>query len=448
MDEKRTFGTLLTAVPLSDDDLLAIGQPEVYNPVTGKNGDTRRVKVSQFRESMLGDLPEKIAELLAFKADDFVAIGEKINRLTNAINSLKPHAFIGSEPIIFASAKRKLTVRGGTRIDFGSEVFFPHEDVELNLQSVLDTGNLSNGKDYYLHLIHGGANLDVVASLSKTAPNGVSPGESIVLGGCHTLCANAGTNMTYVGGDVTKQHPLNGYIANDILPQSVWCLNHRPYSEPEGMVYIPSLDFWCDIYLTSGVGANTKSVYQGAITRNRQYIDFVEDMFCAKKELLDDGEFAAAMLGSNEGTAVNGLSEAAATDGGAGGRVDTNDRRMISIYGIEEGCWSLTQLLRTTSAAGRFGQIYMQLTTEPTYGLQPSTGGDVYGPYDQSGGDGNFTSQKGKVWGIVGAVQAGGCWMYPVGNGSRARFANISRSHAGPSITARGRSKPMRFASL
>jgi hypothetical protein len=205
------------------------------------------------------------------------------------------------------------------------------------------------------------------------------------------------------------------------------------------MVYIPALDFWCDIYLQSGSGANTKSAYQGAITRSRQYVDFVEDQFCVNKELLDDGEFAAAMLGSNEQTAVNGASETAATSGGAGGRKDTANRRMISIYGVEEGCGSLWQWLRTTSAGGLQGTIIGQLETTPTYGdiVMSRAGGS--GPYGQAGGKGSF-------WGLAGALLAGGYWHIASDCGSRSRTASHARSVANANIGGRGRCRPKRFS--
>jgi len=264
---------------------------------------------------------------------------------------------IGNVPYLEASDKRKITIKAGTQIKLGTGVgledFFPKEDVLLSVGSLLDTGTLSNGKDYYYFLYRtAGGGIAIIESLNKDAPQGLNLTQVKQIGGLHTLCNAAGNNMTYEEGGETKTHPLNGFGTSDVLPHSVWCLNHRPFSEPEGMVYISSLDFWCDIYLPSGSGNNTKSVYQGAITHNRQYVDCVEDMFCVKKELLDDAEFSAAMLGSNEQTAVAGANEAGATSGGAGGRLDTAGRRMISIYGIEEGCGSIWQWLKTTSAGG------------------------------------------------------------------------------------------------
>jgi len=236
--------------------------------------------------------------------------------------SISSHA--QSTPYLVASDKRNLVLKAGTKIDLAGGTFFPKEDVLLSVGSLLDTGTLSNGKDYYYFLYRTeGGGIAIIESLNKEAPQGLNFTQVKQIGGLHTLCNAVGNNMTYEEGGVTKNHPLNGFGTSDVLPHSVWCLNHRPFNEPEGMVYIPSLDIWVDIYLQSGSGANTKSVYQGAITRSRQYVDFVEDQFCVRKELLDDGEFAAAMLGSNEQTTVAGANEAGATTNGAGGRVDT-----------------------------------------------------------------------------------------------------------------------------
>jgi hypothetical protein len=238
---------------------------------------------------------------------------------------------------LISSDKRKIKIKAGTslvlKFNGKRRGFYTDVDMELNIEALLDTGALQNGKDYYIFLCaeQEGDGVVIAVSLSKTNPQGYTADQVMLIGGFHTLCVNAGTGMTYTFGGGTLDHPLNGYVAGDILPQSVWCLNHRSFSEPEGMVYIPTLDFWCDIYLQSGSGMNTKSAYQGNITRLRQYVDFVEDQFCVRKELLDDGEFAAAMLGSNEQTAVSGASEAGAATGGAGGRKDTANRRMISI---------------------------------------------------------------------------------------------------------------------
>jgi hypothetical protein len=337
-----------------------------------------------------------------------------------------------NEPYLYASDKRKLRLRG-------------YDDIELNVPDILDTGgSLINGKDYYLFECPPVSGTRVYkVSTSKTAPLGFTAGNVELIGGFHTLCANAGTLPNYTMGDQQVLHPASGYVAGDIIPISVWCLNHRPYSEPEGMAYCYLGDFWFDIYLQSGSGMNTKSAYQEAITRSRQYVDFVEDMACVKKELLSDSEFAMIMLGSNEQTAVAGANEAGATTGGAGGRVDTAGCRMISAFFAEEGCGSLWQYLRSADASGYQGVMYQQTTTVPAYGQVTITTSN-HGPYDQSGGGGNFASGKGKIWGVCGALIAGGSWSDAAGCGSRSRGAPRARACAHSGSGGRGRSRPMR----
>jgi hypothetical protein len=320
-------------------------------------------------------------------------------RLSQAAKSILQAAGSGrNAPFLIAPDKRRLLLKAGVSLSAGGAMFTAGEDTELEVESLLDTGAaLANGKDYYVFVCNeGGGEFAVKASLQKDAPDGYAPENAARVGGFHTLCANAGTGLAYVFGGEEKAHPLDGYMAGDILPASVWCLNHRPHSEPEGMVYIDTLDFWCDIYMQSGSGANTKSAYQGAATVNRQYTDFVEDQFCVKKSLLNDEEFAAAMLGSNEKTAISGRST-------AGGHSDSAGRRMISAYGVEEGCGWLWQWLATTAASGGSGW-----TT-------------------QSGNKGDF-------YGECYVLLAGGGWGDGAGCGSRARNANDSRANAKPKI--------------
>ena len=315
-----------------------------------------------------------------------------------------------------ASGKKQITIQRGTYIPLtvnGVERWFKADtDVVLNIESLLGS-SLQPGKDYTVFLVPQGDGLSIIVDTADV-PQGYTSNQVLAIIGFHTLCVSVGTGLDYMFGGISLEHLLNGYNAGDILPHSVWCLNHRSHSSPKGMVYIPTLDFWCDIYLPSGTGVNTKSVYQGAITRNRQYVDFVEDMFCVNKSLLTDEEFAAAMLGSNEKTAVLGANETGATSGGAGGRKDTANRRMISIYGVEEGCGSIWQWLASTSAAGGSGWT------------------------SQNGGKGDF-------YGSCYALLAGGYWGDGAYCGSRCRYANDSRSAAHTNVGGRGRSRPMRL---
>jgi hypothetical protein len=342
------------------------------------------------------------------------------------------------EPFLKQLDGGSLQIASGTAMTFnlgGSpRIYYTAAPVTINVASALDTGSIANGKDYKVFLCWTGTAFIFKVTLAENDyPSGYGAGDAKLIGGFHTLCVAAGSGMTYwhFASAEALAHPLNGYVAGDILPQSVWCLNHRPHSEPEGMVYIPPLDFWCDIYLQSGSGEYTRSAYQGAITRTRQYVDFVEDQFCVKKALLNDEEFAAAALGSNEQTNISG----SAFVSPAGGHSDTAGRRMISIYGVEEMCGLLWQWLATTSAAGVEGSIYGQTATTPTYGWLAMTQSSN-GPYGQSGGKGSF-------WGLAGALLAGGAWSHGASCGSRARDAVNARSDADANCGGRGRSRAL-----
>ncbi|QEE11943.1 hypothetical protein D1092_02735 [Bartonella krasnovii] len=195
---------------------------------------------------------------------------------------------------------------------------------------------LEAGKDYYVYLIlkDGDSNLSFEFSTNPTAPEGYTEHNSEKIGGFHTLCADVGT---------IEDHLLSGYQAGDILPYSVWSLNHRPRCSPEGMVYDPWRGIWVDIYLQSGTGENTKSVYGVPITTNRAHYEHQWDLVSVKKRLLTSDEFASCMYGSNEETSITGIESLSPKT--SGGHVDTGNRRMISDIGCEDGCGYLWQHL-------------------------------------------------------------------------------------------------------
>ena len=56
-------------------------------------------------------------------------------------------------------------------------------------------------------------------------------------------CRDQDSNL----GLVVTNHPLAGFSAGDILPESVWCLSFRPWADPAGMVYDVNTDsFYLD----------------------------------------------------------------------------------------------------------------------------------------------------------------------------------------------------------
>ena len=108
------------------------------------------------------------------------------------------------------------------------------------------------------------------------------------------------------------------------------------------MVYVKELDFWADIYLQSGSGANTKSAFAATTTDSQAYSQHIEDLFMVGKNPLSDEEFSCAAEGSNQKTNIAGSADPVTT----GGHNDTAGRRMISNYGLEDCCGALYQWLQ------------------------------------------------------------------------------------------------------
>ena len=316
-----------------------------------------------------------------------------------------------------------------------------------------------NGKDFYMYLVPDGADgIDLTVSERKDYPGDIDFGytsdNTRRIGQFHTLCVDAGVSLTgeilcakstvsasdsfllkkypeeesdfynfynktvssvttgTMADKLTVPHPLAGFKAGDILPESVFCLSFRPFSGAEGMVYDVDTDMCGDIYLQSGTGQLTASAYGAVHTVNRQQQNHEDDMRQVGKILIGDEEFSSMALGSNEKTNIQGSDDKTTV----GGNVDTNGRRMISFIGCEEMCGYLWQWQRDYSAIGGTG-----FTT-----------------YD---GNGFF----GQTYGNVNALIAGGHWATGVSCGSRCRHGNAARSYVGASYGGRGVSRIIRL---
>ena len=226
----------------------------------------------------------------------------------------------------------------------------------LEGQKIIDIENADNwddstytsaaqraGKDFYIYACEPTSNdvPDFILSANSTIPTGYTADNSRKMGGFHCLCLSVGT----ISG-----HTLSGYNTGEILPNSPWDLKHRAVSENEGMVYIPEVNRWVDIYLTSWDGAKLVSEYNGAFvtgetTHKCHGEKFVEELGLVNKQLLTREEFMVIAKGSNENTAINGATNPITT----GGHVDSNNRRMVSNYGVEDCCGTLWQWLATTA---------------------------------------------------------------------------------------------------
>lgn len=279
-------------------------------------------------------------------------------------------------------------------------------DLLLDARDLLDEdADLIAGRDYYIYACYDDSDpldvgLTVKVSLNSTYPTGWDEQSSRKIGGFHTLCADVGS---------ITGHPLSGYSACDILPHSFWCLTHRPWPcGPEGMVYVPELAIWVDIYLQSGTGTLTQSVYGATITDTRTWDDHNDDFAAVGKKMVSDIEFSIAMEGSNQQTAIKGAADPVTT----GGHEDTNGRRMISNYGIEDGCGATWQWC-----------------------------GD--GPASQAASPASFApyAGKGAIYGTIYALLAGGSWSAATSCGSRCRCAHNGRSSTNAAHGGRGRAR-------
>ena len=309
--------------------------------------------------------------------------------------------------------------------------------------TVVTFSSLSNGADYFVFVDNDG---NVTCSTNATPTS-----TQVKIGRFHTLCANVGDismiapaspSSGLTVGDkylvksynedidpdfyshynktisavtvqskydvITIPHPLSGYLAGDIIPESVFCLSWKPDCLVEdAMVYDKDTDRCVDIYLQSGTGFNTRSAYNQTHTVNREAYNHAEDYRMVGKRLLRDCEFTSCALGSNEKTNIQGSSDKTTV----GGHVDTANRRMISAIGCEEMCGYIWQWLDEVSPHG----------------------GSGWGTTD---GHGSFGQEHGTPYVLL----AGGRWSLGASCGSRSRGSNDVRSYVAANVGGRGSS--------
>ena len=333
---------------------------------------------------------------------------------------------------IKSNDKNKITLQAGTVIrlevaDDDVRYLEVKEDTDYNIYNIMDTGasSLTAGKDYYLYVVAKNETntetqeviktVELKASANSSYPTGYTATNSRKIGGFHTLCmaVTAANAPALVDTDICATHPAIGYNAGDVIPNSVWCLSHRPISEPAGMVYVDKIDKWVDIYLQSGTGLSTASAYGARVTDTRQPINHQWDMQLINKKLATDNDFTIFAEGSNQKTVIYG--SAAPNPKTTGGHVDTAGKRMISIYFVEECAGYLLQWLDEIAPVG----------------------GSSWSSY----GDGN---NRGQSYGMPYVLRAGGAWNHSSSCGSRSRNADYGRSAATAYGGGRGVSLPLR----
>ena len=316
-----------------------------------------------------------------------------------------------------AADRYTLLLPNAMQIDIGGSSYTLSAQATLDLSqeatwdtvSGTDYRTASNraGKDFYVYAVQPGSGTvpSFKVSANSTTPTNYTAGNSRKVGGFHCVCVAAGT----ISG-----HPATGYLAGDIIPNSVWDLKFRSANgNNAGMAYVAALDIWVDIYLASGTGASTASANGATISDTRSWMDFVDDGKAVKKRMLRDFEFQVAAAGSNEETNISG----SADPGTTGGHSDTTSRRMISDYFLEDCCGALWQWLDEQSTRWDF-------TTAWNWYDLPGSKGSLYNGAGPAG--------TGDV-----KLLAGGDWANAAHAGSRARHAIYSRWFANSYIGGR-----------
>lgn len=347
-------------------------------------------------------------------ANEFITMWENQNApdyLINAANlsKISPHLLYQGKQFIFPvdDAKNKLRIAAntGVKIIIGGEhkIFVINNDIEFVPVNILDTGSvLEPGTDYHIYAVAASDNASLVVSKNATYPDGATADNSRRVGGFHTLCADIGSLQN-------TTHKLYGFSARDILPQSVHDLLNRPRTcGAQGMVLDPATGIWIDIYLQSGTGAATKSVYQGTVTKSRSWDGHSEDIATIGKRMLRDQEFTSAAMGTVPYRAVMGAVDPVTT----GGKVNTAGQRIVSNIGCEDmaGCyWQWIDEGGAYTAA----PVAMAWTE-----ASPAGQGQQYLPDYK--------------------MLAGGGWSYASYSGARCRTAYDSRVNLGANVSSRG----------
>ena len=272
------------------------------------------------------------------------------------------------------------------------------------------------GKDFYIYACEPAEGNAPVLKLSanSTIPTGYTADTSRKIGGFHCLCAAIGTNTygyvnsvddialvdeSYVSHTISgTQHWLEGYVAGDVLPFSIWDLLHRPASSPEGMVYDPGSDKWIDIYLANESSGVLQSVNGGTIAdgSNGWHQYRFSQMFGRQKKLLPrQDEFVSFSLGSPQGVNISG----SADPGTTGGHSATDGKRIVSLIGVEDAAGVLWQWGREAGATTDVGSSWANAYD----GNDSNVAGEHYEAPNRPrfGGawnDGAICGSRGSIW--------------------------------------------------
>ena len=245
--------------------------------------------------------------------------------------------------------------------------------------AVTDWSVASNraGKDFYIYATVPGSGTvpEFILSPNSTIPDGYTVDNSRKIGGFHCLCVdvgllgyafdNARTDVSVLDDyfanhtitTATVEHWLHGFVAGDIIPFSIWDLNHRPKMKVESCTYDPSSGLWVHIYLPSWNGNLLESVYGGTIVDGgngwHQY-RFSQQARAQKALIPEQGEFVSLSIGSPQGVNIDG----SADPGTTGGHTATDGLRIVSLIGCEDAVGVMWQWGREGGATNDVGSAW------------------------------------------------------------------------------------------
>ena len=200
------------------------------------------------------------------------------------------------------------------------------------------------GENYYIYALQpsSGAEPDFVISVNSTYPDTYTENNSRKIGGFHY-----GRIRT-----TAQRYNDTASIDVNILPNSVWSLNYRPYCDPTGMVKVSN--FWADIYLASegaGTWPDTELVSEYNANpvsgiQNYNWYDFARGFSNANKRMLDYQEWVQAAYGSPEGH--DGDNNAAWSATSNSDRTETGTvEQAVSCYNLVDCAGNLWETLNT-----------------------------------------------------------------------------------------------------
>lgn len=336
---------------------------------------------------------------------DAKTVGDSLSELASATSYARPS--------LFSVSKTSVTIPADTQVKINGSTYRVSSDKAVSISSITSRA----GKDLYVYACvpESGTEPDFVISLNSTVPDGYTADNSRKIGGFHCLCVAVGT----ISG-----HTLSGYSAGDIIPNSQWDLLHRATSENEGMVWVPEIGKWVDIYLPTYDGSKLASTYNAVIADGGSTVSFNGSKFAeyaglVGKQLISYDEFTVCAKGSNEGTNISNSTDPDTT----GGHIDTAGRRMISNYGLEDCCGVLWQWSRTLfEGANTGGSNTTSWTTSNNYL-------NGYGWYTNSVYNSTYDSQGyGSCIGLLRRAMLGVDWGAGAACGSRSVFCRVFSS--------------------